>query len=162
MNERGSLIEIIIRFPFSIYASHLCLSFRVVQLPIRHARRRKENHLLLRIVRDSRRGLWRRRSLRYRSRHRSRGSRRRGRGEWRTVELPRRRRCIALLALSDDLCRQREHDLHGKMCRYNARKAKYNEVSEMLGYGLKIAKMASIVVITKSGCVRSRKHSPPT
>ena len=58
--------------------------------------------------------------------------------------------------------RKEKSHLRGKICRYNDKHAKYKDVSETLGYGLKIAKMPSIVVMTKSGCVRSRKHSPPT
>ena len=40
--------------------------------------------------------------------------------------------------------------------------AKYKDVSEMLGYGLNIAKMPNNVVITNSGCVRRRMQRAPT
>ena len=48
------------------------------------------------------------------------------------------------------------------MCLYSGNMAKYKDVSEMLGYGLKIAKMPNNVVITKRGCVRRRMHRAPT
>lgn len=46
----------------------------------------------------------------------------------------------------------------GRTCRYSGNNAKYSETSAMLGYGLKMAKMPSRVVITKSGCLLVGAH----
>lgn len=48
------------------------------------------------------------------------------------------------------------------MCLYRDKNAKYKEVSEILGYGLKMAKSPSSVVMTNKGWVRIRIDSPPT
>lgn len=53
-------------------------------------------------------------------------------------------------------------DSRGKTCLYSGSIAKYKDVSEMLGYGLNIAKMPKSVVITNSGCVRRRMERAPT
>ena len=53
-------------------------------------------------------------------------------------------------------------DSRGKTCLYRGSIAKYKDVSEMLGYGLNIAKMPNSVVITNSGCVRRRMERAPT
>lgn len=59
-------------------------------------------------------------------------------------------------------CRSVEQHSRGKRCLYSGSIAKYNDVSERLGYGLKIAKIPSKVVIINSGCLRTRMHKPPT
>ena len=55
-----------------------------------------------------------------------------------------------------------EVDLQGKMCLYNGSIAKYKDVSERLGYGLKMAKIPNSAVIMNNGCLRTRTHRPPT
>ena len=78
---------------------------------------------------------------------------------------PRRRKCSALLrdiskvAYKDVVPKE---DLQGKMCLYNGSIAKYKEVSERLGYGLKMAKIPNNAVIMNNGCLRTRTHRPPT
>lgn len=48
------------------------------------------------------------------------------------------------------------------MCLYNGSIAKYRDVSEILGYGLNIAKMPKRQVMMNSGWLRTRTDSPPT
>lgn len=55
-----------------------------------------------------------------------------------------------------------DRNLQGKTCLYNGSMAKYNDVSERLGYGLNTAKMPKRVVIMNSGCERRRIQRPPT
>ena len=48
------------------------------------------------------------------------------------------------------------------MCLYKGSIAKYKEVSEILGYGLKIAKIPKRQVMMNSGWLLTRTDSPPT
>jgi len=46
--------------------------------------------------------------------------------------------------------------LHGRTCLYSGTRAKNNDASDMLGYGLKIVMMPRRPVMTKSGCLLGR------
>ena len=48
------------------------------------------------------------------------------------------------------------------MCLYNGSIAKYKDVSERLGYGLKIANIPNSAVIMNNGCLRTLTLKPPT
>ena len=48
------------------------------------------------------------------------------------------------------------------MCLYSGSIAKYKDVSEMLGYGLKMANIPNSAVIMNNGCLRTLTHKPPT
>ena len=51
---------------------------------------------------------------------------------------------------------------HGKRWRYNGSNAKNSDASEMLGYGLKMAKTPKSAVMMNKGCLRKRVVRPPT
>ena len=48
------------------------------------------------------------------------------------------------------------------MCLYRGKKLKYRDTSDILGYGLKMAKRPNMLMITKSGCLFSRIVKAPT
>ena len=78
---------------------------------------------------------------------------------------PWRRTCSALLrgiSESADKSAVPKGNLQGKMCLYNGSIAKYKDVSERLGYGLKMAKIPNSAVIMNNGCLRTRTDRPPT